>query len=218
MSKEYQVLEKKNSRDLARYLASNAQIILPMVELIEQSKMAVDDLIEDVGRLTVETVLLISAANVAGDYHQGKAVGEIVRHGSQSGVVSLSNRKMHVRKPRLRKRGSGKGSEVAIPAYEGMSNDDGLVASVLNAMMVGVSTRNYASIVPDACEKVGVSRSSVSRGFVEASEEEFKRLLERRFDGINILVIYIDGMVFAEHNVIAAVGVDDAGYKPVGGS
>ena len=215
MRTEYQVLSRNDSRKLAEYLASNAQIILPMVDLIEQSKVAVDQLIESVGRATVETVLLISAANVAGEYHQGKTGGEILRHGSQQGVVSLENRKMHVSRPRLRKRGGGKGSEVSLPAYEAMTSEEGLVGSVLKTMMVGVSTRNYASILPEACEKVGVSRSSVSRHFVEASEEEFKRLLERRFDEIKILVIYIDGMVFADHNVIAAVGVDDAGYKHV---
>ena len=37
--------------------------ILPMVELIEESRMAVDELIKTLGRATVEAVLWISAAS-----------------------------------------------------------------------------------------------------------------------------------------------------------
>jgi transposase-like protein len=37
--------------------------------------------------------------------------------------------------------------------------------------------------------------------------------VERRFDAIDLLVIYIDGMQFGEHHVIRAVGVDRAGHK-----
>jgi transposase-like protein len=55
----------------------------------------------------------------------------------------------------------------------------------------------------------------VSREFVERSEAECKRLLARRFDDIDILVIYVDGMVFADHNVVGAIGVDRMGDKHV---
>jgi transposase-like protein len=57
-------------------------------------------------------------------------------------------------------------------------------------------------------ETVGVSRSSVSREAMEASEEELKRLWERRFDAVNLLVIYLDGVIFGDHHVPVAAGVD----------
>ena len=72
MSKEYQILSKKASMELANLLSSNCQIILPMVELIEESRMAVAELIETLGRSTIEAVLLMSAAGVAGENHQGR--------------------------------------------------------------------------------------------------------------------------------------------------
>jgi transposase-like protein len=201
--------------ELANLLSSNCQIILPMVELIEESRMAVDELIETLGRSTVEAVLLMSAAGVAGERHQGRTGGDVLRHGSQAGVVALSNRKMRVTKPRLRGRGKGRGKEVEVPAYEAMQEDERLGSKILSVMMRGLSTRNYEAILPDACESVGISKSSVSRRFIEASEEECKKLLERRFDDVDILVIYIDGMVFADHAVIGAVGVDRTGMKHV---
>lgn len=215
MGKEYQISGKKDSLELAKFLAANGQAILPMVDLIEQSRMAVDELLEVLGRSTLEAVLRISAANVAGESHQGKRGGAVVRHGHQDGIVSLENRKMRICRPRLRKKWGGAGSEVSVPAYDVMRDDSRLGKTILDVMMRGVSTRNYAAILPNACECVGVSRSSVSREFVVSSEEECKRLLARRFDEVDILIIYIDGMVFAEHNVTAAVGVDASGYKHI---
>lgn len=214
--KEYQITDKKNSRQIARFLAENSQAVLPMVDLIEQSQIAIDEVVETLGRATIEAVLEVSAANVAGGRHQGVKSGrEVGWHGSQGGIVVLSNRKMRVSRPRLRKKGSGSGKEVNVPAYEAMQSDDRLAGHVLNAMMRGVSTRNYKQILPEACECAGVSKSSISRHFVLSSEEECKKLVERRFDDIRMLVIYIDGIVVAEHSVIAAVGIDEAGYKHV---
>jgi len=216
MSKAYQIAEKNDSRRIAEFLAANAQSVLPMVDLIEESMMAIDDLVETLGRATIEAVLLVSATNVAGERRQGvRLEREVGWHGSQGGVVSLENRKMRVSRPRLRKKGSGRGGEIGVPAYEAMQSDSRLTGYILNAMMRGVSTRNYKAILPEACESVGISRSSVSRKFVLASEEECARLLDRRFDDVRILVIYIDGIAVAEHNVIAAVGIDENGYKHV---
>jgi len=214
--KEYQITDAKDSRRIARFLAANSQAVLPMLDLIEQSQMAIDELVEVLGRATIEAVLEVSAANVAGERHQGMKSGrEIGWHGSQDGIVSLENRRMRVSRPRLRKRTVGAGGEVSIPAYEAMQSDARLTGHILNAMMRGVSTRNYREILPEACECAGVSKSSISRHFVLASEEECTRLLERRFDEIRMLVIYIDGKVVAEHSVIAAVGIDENGYKHV---
>jgi len=216
MSKDYQISSKKDSRKIAAFLAENSQAVLPMVDLIEQSKMAIDELIETIGRATIEAVLQVSAANIAGERHQGvRSDSSILWHGRQRGVVTLENRKMRIERPRLREKESGKSKEIAIPAYEAMQIDSHLTGHILNAMMRGVSTRNYKEILPDACHSVGISKSSISRHFVLASEEECKRLLERRFDDIRILVIYIDGIVVAEHSVIAAVGIDENGYKHV---
>jgi putative transposase len=53
---------------------------------------------------------------------------------------------------------------------------------------------------------VGISRSAVSREFIAASADELQALCERRFDGLEILIVYIDGIRFAEHHVMVALG------------
>ena len=216
MKTDYQIVDRNdNTRQLAAFLAENGQVLMPMVELIESARMSVDQLMTHLGRATLEAVLQISAAGVAGESHQGKAGGDVVRHGRQSGIVSLKDRKVHVERPRLRKREGGAGAEVGVPAYEAMKADDSLGEQVLRVMMRGVSTRNYKEILPDACDAVGVSKSSVSREFVEESEQTYKGLLERKFDEVNLLILYIDGIQVGGHAVLVAIGVDAQGYKHV---
>src|SRR5437879_3704847 len=86
---------------------------------------------------------------------------------------------------------------------------------MLEILLNGVSTRRYQRVIPAMADTVGVSRSTVSRETIEASAAALKQLLERRFDEVELLIIYIDGMHFGEQCVLAAVGVDVQGRKHV---
>ncbi|HLH39989.1 MAG TPA: transposase [Bryobacteraceae bacterium] len=86
---------------------------------------------------------------------------------------------------------------------------------MLEILLNGVSTRRYERVIPEMAETVGVSRSAVSREAIEASEVELKRLLERRFEEVDLLVIYLEGMHFGDQCVLAAIGVDSQGCKHV---
>ena len=55
----------------------------------------------------------------------------------------------------------------------------------------------------------------MNREAAEAGEKALQELRERRFDDLDLLVIYTDGMVFGEYHVISAVGVDAPGHKHV---
>ncbi len=93
--------------------------------------------------------------------------------------------------------------------------ENGIGARMLDVLLRGISTRQYAEVLPEMASSCGVSRSTVSREAAEAGEAALKELLERRFEEIDLLVIYIDGMVFGEHHILSAVGVDRAGQKHV---
>lgn len=64
-------------------------------------------------------------------------------------------------------------------------------------------------------ETVEFSRNAIGRKAINASVEQLKELQERRWDNLQILVIYIDGQRFAEHDIISAVGVDHEGKKHI---
>lgn len=215
MGRNYHILGKDHTEELSEYLSRDGQLLLPLVELLETAEIAVDEVIDIAGRSTIEAVLKISAQGVAGAKHQGKRRGKIGWHGSQTGVVSLSDRKLRVKRPRIRRKGKGLDREVIIPAYESMRGNESLGSRVLEILLAGVSTRNYKKVLPQVAGTVGISKSSVSREFIEASAEELKQLCEKRLEDLELLVIYLDGMVFAEHHIIAAVGVDRKGYKHI---
>ena len=50
MNSSYQIVDRKDSQGFARYLAKNGQLLLPLVELLETSRMAVDERIDVLGR------------------------------------------------------------------------------------------------------------------------------------------------------------------------
>jgi len=129
--------------------------------------------------------------------------------------VALGGQRVRVSKPRLRRKGGGEGAEVAVPAYAAMQDEEGLRERLLSIVMRGVSTRHYQEVVPEMAQRCGVSRSAVSRQVQQASAEALKELCERRFDEVDLLVIYLDGKDFGGHQVICAVGVDTEGRKHV---
>ena len=220
MKKSYHTIRKQgkvNEQELTAFLTKNGQGLLPMVDLIEQSRMACDQLIDVTGRAVLQAVLQLSAAQVAGGpQQQGKRrAASVVFYGRQTGQVMLSDRKIQVERPRLRTKGQGRSKEVEIPAYAAMQDQSPLGKRMLDTLLCGVSTRNYKDVIPQIAETFGVSKSSVSRQTIEASEAELEALLSRRFDDQKILIVYIDGVVFGEHTMIGAVGVDVMGHKHV---
>lgn len=213
--KDYQIVNKTNSKKLMEFLCREGQLLLPLVELITHTEMALDELIDVAGRAAIEAVLTLSAQELAGPKHPGKNAGDIRWYGRQSTTVPLSNRKLRVDKPRLRRKGVRTGQELEIPAYEAILENSQLGRRILEILMMGVSTRNYQRILPQMAQTVGVSKSTVSREFIEASEQTLKALCERRFDDQDMVIVYIDGIQYGPIHVLAALGVDPQGYKHV---
>lgn len=215
MSKPYQIVTraaKESAAIIEQFCKANGQILLPVVNMIQGASQVVDSVIHEIGIKTLEVILALSAEQVAGPRTPGKASGEIRHHGSQRGRVQLADRKVRVKRPRLRHKTDG---EVPIPAYEALQKNQALGKFMLGALMRGISTREYHEVLPKMAETVGVSRSAVSRQAMEASVEQLKQLQERRWDQVEILVIYIDGQRFADHHILSAVGVDLEGRKHV---
>jgi len=67
-----------------------------MGEPIEPSKLAVDELIDVLGRAQIEAVLRLSAEVVVGPAHPGKKGGAICWHGREKGTVCLKEQKLQL--------------------------------------------------------------------------------------------------------------------------
>jgi putative transposase len=224
MSESYQIVPPPgssaplDSKRIADLLAKDGQLILPLLDLLENAQCALDDLIDVMGRATIEAVLRMSAEAIAGPKQQGKKSDrDIVYHGTQKGRVALKEREIVVDKPRLRRRHpkAGEPAEVEIPAYEAMRDNGRLAERMLEILISGVSTRRYEHVLPEMDGTVGVSKSQVSRETIEAGEHLLADLAGRDFSGLDLLAVWIDGIQLGPYHVIGAAGVDDKGQKHV---
>ena len=215
MKKTYHIVnreEKSAAASIKQFAKSNGQLLLPLIELITEARIAVDEVISSVGRTTIETILTLSAEQVAGARTPGKASGAIRWHGSQNGRVALADRQLKVKRPRLRDKQKG---EVKVPAYEALQENSATAQRMMGALLRGVSTRQYEEVLPEMADAAGVARSSISRQAMEGSAEQLRQLRDRRWDKADLLAIYIDGQRFGDHHVISAVGIDREGVKQV---
>ena len=208
----YQIATAADRRQLSDFLIREGQFLLPMVKLIEQSEAAIEEVIDVTGRATIEAILEASALEVAGAKSPGKCSGEIRWHGSQEGVAWLSDRKLRVRKPRLRHKTDG---EIELPVHGALKRSGRLARRMMSILLEGVSTRKYQKVIPEMAQTLGVSKSAVSRANLQAGEKLLAELAQRRFDGLDLLIVYLDGLRLGEHHVLGAVGVDSSGQKHV---
>lgn len=57
MEKPYHIVKKESREEFVRYLARIGKVLLPVLALIEQSRMPVDELIDVLGRTQIEAAL-----------------------------------------------------------------------------------------------------------------------------------------------------------------
>ncbi|MEX3583677.1 MAG: IS256 family transposase, partial [Burkholderia sp.] len=117
------VVGKQEHEALRASFAEHEQLWLPMRDLIQNTRISVDALMYDAGRALVEQLLMVSAREVAGDKHAGRAAADVRWHGSQPGRIVMDERKLRVQRPRLRDK---RGKEVPIPAYTQLRDDERL--------------------------------------------------------------------------------------------
>ena len=95
MKRTYEVAKASDKRAIGEFLKREGQFLLPMVELVERAEMAIDEVIDVMGRATIEAVLDMSAEALAGPKQAGKArtEGEAAWYGRQGGQVYLAERR-----------------------------------------------------------------------------------------------------------------------------
>jgi transposase-like protein len=206
-----QIVSKLNRAALEAQplLTANPQAALPLLAMIGQAQLSIEDLLGRTSRQFIEQLLIMAAESVAGPKHPGRHAGEVRWHGRQGGTVNLGTSKLKVARPRLR----GPAGEVAVPGYTALASDDSLSRRIADILTCNVSTRKYARVMYRCADEMGISRSAVSRHFVKDSAQALAKLMNRDFKETDLVAIYVDGIIVAKHHIIAAVGVDATGVK-----
>ena len=143
-----------------------------------------------------------------------------VRHGREDGSVVLGGRQVPVRRPRVRS--VDRSAEVAVPAYELFTSTELLGELALERMMAKLSTRRYGAGLEPVGSTVeatasGTSRSAVSRRFVAMTERALDELMHADLSELELIALLIDGVHFAEHLCVVALGISADGTKiPLG--
>ena len=142
---------------------------------------------------------------------------QAVRAGHMPSSLVLGGRRVEIQRPRAR---SIDGKELHLPSWETWSSHDPLDQRAFEQMVLGVSTRRYARSLEPLPEEVavrGISKSAISERFVSGTQRRLAELMRRDLRGLKLLALLIDGVHFADHVVLAAVGIDVDGEKhPLG--
>ena len=209
MRKSYEGAGQPDKAGLRELLeGAGRKHLLPLVNVFALAGGALDQIIDVIGRAAIEAVLAISAAEVAGQKQPGKR-RDAAYHGRQGGRVYLADLAVRVEKLRLR----SLGGEVEIPAYEARGRRAG------RADARALAGRPRHAVLREGCRRASrdgrVSKSSVSRDAAEVAIERLEELAERRVENRDYLIVYVDGIQFGGHHVLAALGVDDDGNKRI---
>ena len=84
---------------------------------------------------------------------------------------------------------------------------------LLRRVLYGISCRNYESAAESVPGAIGLSSSSVSRGFVEASAAKLREMQERDLSGEDVVAMVVDGKTFADATMVLALGITLSGDK-----
>lgn len=189
-----------------------AQLRLPLAELMRSTLL---DTVITTGSIEAMRMLEEQREVLCGPRHAQSGIRQAYRHGHCPGSLVMGGRRVTLPRPRVR---SLEGRELELPAWKQWSDEDPLEERALAQMLLGVSTRGYSSSLeplPAPLPERGKSRSAVSRRFVRGTQKRLADLLRRDLSGLKLAVLMIDGIHFADHVVLAALGIDESGHKHV---
>ena len=157
------------------------------------------------GLMHVEELLDEEVTALAGERYARKdaSVGGR-RHGSNPGTVGLAGQRVPMRVPRIR---PVTGSEMPLRSYEAVHGDRAVNDLLLKRVLYGISCRNYEAAAEAIPGAIGLSGSTVSRGFIRASAAQLREFQERDLSGEDVVAVVLDGKTFAEATMVIALGI-----------
>ena len=194
---------------------ATVQLPLPLLDVLQDTRTAFFGLCVDAGQQVLRTMMEQDREQLCGPKHVPNPARRAVRGGSTRGEVTLGGRRILV--PRLRAR-SVDGHELALPSFTYAAGRDPLDARTLEAIAIGVTTRQYCRALdplPAGIRERAVSKSSVSRRVVALTSAQLATWLARPLDEVDVRIVFIDGLHFREHVILLALGVDSQGQKHV---
>ena len=209
---------KKQSRTVARrrQSVSPSPRHLPLVDILIDTQAELQELVVASGLKVLEAMLEEDRAAVCGPRYAHQPARQAYRAGHAPSQVVLGGRKVAIRRPRARRAGA----EVPLPTVRAFTDTDPLNRRVVDQMLMGVATRQYArSLDPLGADVTtrGTSKSAVSRRFVAQTQAQLDAWRTTPLDALDLAVLLIDGVHVGGHCIVVALGIDTTGAKhPLG--
>jgi transposase-like protein len=99
--------------------------------------------------------------------------------------------------------------------WQNIQQSQGPDKQLLQRMLLGLSTRDYEKVVQEWGKGFGISKSSVSRQFIEQAGEALEEFRGRSLKEEKFVAILIDGKSLRAHQIIIALGISESGDKKV---
>jgi len=220
MKKRAAIKGRKQEENPVAMGVAMQQLMLPLLLAMDATKKGLLSFVQQMGMVVLSELLATEAAAIAGP--KGKHVEGRTHHhwGTGTTPVSFGGRHVSLPYPRVRARGKGRGGEVTLPSIEALRNGDPMTERVAEQIALGVSTRGYErslDAVDESMETRGASKSNASRALVDATTEKLAQFVSRKLDDVDLIAMFIDGIEFAGHSVVIALGVTIDGTKmPLG--
>lgn len=179
---------------------------LPLVDLLVDTRTELFELAMRSGLKVFTAMLEEDRTAVCGPRYAHEPDRPASRAGTVRSEVVLGGRKVAIQRPRVRTADG----EVALPTFKTMAQRDPLDRRVVEQMLVGVATRQYARSlepIPAAIESRGTSKSAVSRRFVTKTRAQLETWQAAPLDGLDLVALLLDGVHVGEHCLIVALGV-----------
>ncbi len=208
-------MKSRTKPALRAYPTGEVQISLPVQGVLRDVRHAFLGLCIDAGQKVLAALMESDRIALCGAKGVPDPQRRATRGGSTASQVVLGGQRIAVRRPRARSLDAG---ELRLPSFEWAANADPLDAATMAAIAAGVSTRRYASTqepVPAAHQPRAVSKSAVSRRFVQLSQEQLAQWLARPIGELDLAVVMIDGIHFRDRVILLAIGIDAQGNKHV---
>ena len=186
-----------------------------VIDREEYAELEVDAKVElirslvPLGLMHIEELLDEEVTALAGERYARKApsVGGR-RHGSNPGTVGLAGQRVPIRVPRIRHVTE---REIPLRSYEALHGDRAVNDLLLRRVLYGISCRNYAAAAEAIPGAIGLSGSTVSRAFIQASATKLRELQERDLSGEDVVALVLDGKTFP--SLVVALGITMTGDK-----
>lgn len=202
--------ERKQASSGMQRVFGEERLAQQLLTIAAFGKQAFDSLHHDLGRMLVESIFILERESITGPDHAPLVPG-VYKWGHQGGSVFIGDQRVRCEKPRI----MGPGGEVPLPTYMKLRQRGQFSDELLARLMAGLSSRRYKDVVVKAAEAFGVSPSSVSRHFVEASAKKLKEFAERSLADFKPFAIMLDTVHRGGVAFIVALGIDILGRKKV---